>query len=390
MGVERVLQAVVVVATTWSALAHAQSERIALIDLGPKNPAVRIAIEAAIADAKFAVVAEPGVPEALGGVAEDRDAALLAGAIVEARSAFGALDCAKASDGARRAIAIGAARQAAGIAVPELPNAWALVLLCADRAANFDAAMIAAARLRAVGGSQDVPADLMTKYPDVDVLGGARPVAVEITVASAKDARVWIDHVDVGVAPITVQLAPGEHLIAAAGAGAMRGAIVQTITGKTTIAVETPAQRGEHAELAARVAGWQGRVPAPAEIAWVLARVRARIALLRYGDTVEVWGQAGRAIEPKRLGGEDGVGRVDEVPRMLQLVIDRVDAWNDRAPDPDAPLLLDTARIARERSEEPTEWWVYAGIAGAVVGAAVLVYLNDSAEDIQRVRLVYP
>ena len=39
---------------------------------------------------------------------------------------------------------------------------------------------------------------------------------------------------------------------------------------------------------------------------------------------------------------------------------------------------------------EKETWWVYAGIIGAVVVGATIVYLNDSAEDVQRIELTYP
>ena len=47
--------------------------------------------------------------------------------------------------------------QAAGLPVPELPRAWAYVLLCADRDGQLDVALQAANQLRALGGWPDVP-----------------------------------------------------------------------------------------------------------------------------------------------------------------------------------------------------------------------------------------
>ncbi|MCX5746438.1 MAG: hypothetical protein NT062_28510 [Proteobacteria bacterium] len=355
MGPQRVLQALVVVATCTAAtassaeeLADELHERVAVIDLGPATDgaiATRQRIAAAISAAGLVPIAGDGVEDALAGNHADRDVTTLAAAMEATRTAFGSLDCAQATSSARRAIAIAAGRQAAGLATPELSRAWAFVLLCADRHADTDAAMFAAGRLRAVGGSPDVPTDLLDKYPDVDVIGGQ---------ARARD--------------VTITAGPQVPLV-----------------------VDTPDARGAWSALADRIAGWQGKVPSPTELAWVLTQVRARVAIVRYGDTAEAWGQPGRVELPYRLGAGDGVGRLDEVPRILQLVVDRVHAWTDHAPDPDRPLLVETTRALRDRNEkEPTPWWVYASIAGAIAGAALVVYLHDSAADVQHVELHFP
>jgi len=59
--------------------------------------------------------------------------------------------------------------------------------------------------------------------------------------------------------------------------------------------------------VAARVASWHGAMPSAQELAWVLGKVHARVALIRHGGMVEAWGQAGRAEPPHRLGGDDGL-----------------------------------------------------------------------------------
>jgi hypothetical protein len=74
-----------------------------------------------------------------------------------------------------------------------------------------------------------------------------------------------------------------------------------------------------------------------------------------------------------------------------------VQTWRDRAPDPDQPLLVETPAERRARGiarkgerEEPTPWWVYATIAGALLGGALVIYAHDTAEDTQRVELKFP
>ena len=75
----------------------------------------------------------PTFEDALAGEATDQDAVRIAAAMAEAQRAYGALDCTVATAAAKAGIGIGAARQAAGLAVPELARAWTYVLLCADR-----------------------------------------------------------------------------------------------------------------------------------------------------------------------------------------------------------------------------------------------------------------
>ncbi|MEO7730184.1 MAG: hypothetical protein ABIY55_04370, partial [Kofleriaceae bacterium] len=148
---------------------------------------------------------------------------------------------------------------------------------------------------------------------------------------------------------------------------------------------------GSWTELGQRIAGWHGQTPAPAELAWVLARVHARIALIRHGETIEAWGQLGRAEAPAAIGA--GAAPIGEASRVIALVVDRVRSWTEHAPDPDRPLLLDTGGGRRDRTdagERPTKWWVYAAIAGAAAIAVGAVYLHDSAGDRQRVELHYP
>jgi hypothetical protein len=116
--------------------------------------------------------------------------------------------------------------------------------------------------------------------------------------------------------------------------------------------------------------------------------------LIRRGDVVEAWGRVGRSEKPHLLGGEDGVGKASDGAdrkRVLALVADRVQTWNDRAPDPDQPLLVEKpGEGLRRKEDEPTKWWVYASLAGAVLGAAAIIYVNDAGSDRQRVELTFP
>ena len=399
MGPQRVLQAAAVASAL---LAHAAAasaapdaktgrDRIAVIDLGPSpDGGVRAKLAAGVVAAGLEPVLGDGVEDALAGVAADRDAVELAAALEQARRAFGALECPAAIAAGKQAAGIAAARQAAGLPVPELARAWTYVLLCADRTGDADTALAAAARLRSAGGSGDVPADLWKKYPEIDAIGGGERVEIEI-VADVPGAAIWIDHQPAGTAPVVVSLLPGEHVIAAA-AGSRRGWATGTaVRAQSKLQIPTADQAGAWSEVGRRVASWNGALPPPEELGWVLARVRARVALVRRGDSVEAWGRIGLADKPHRLGGDDAVAPVAEAQRVIALAVDRLAAWRARAPDPDRPLLVEDPRARAERKrDEPARWWVYAAIIGAVGASAAIVLVHESGSDRQRVELRYP
>src|SRR5258708_9573305 len=158
MGLEQVLRAAAALAivAVASASAHAAPaklhERVAVIDLGRDAAAgtARRRLQTAIIAGGLDAVIGDGVDDALAGIALDPDAAQIAAALAQATHAFGALDCKAATAAAARVVELGAARQAAGLAAAELAQAWSYALACADRAGDVDAAIVAAARLRAL------------------------------------------------------------------------------------------------------------------------------------------------------------------------------------------------------------------------------------------------
>jgi hypothetical protein len=369
-----------------------EHERIAIVDLGPTDDGVRGKLAAAVVAGGLQPVIGDGVEDALAGIDGDKDAAALAAAMVEAKDKFGALACPEATAAAKSAIAIAAARQAAGIAVPELPRAWTYVLLCADRTGDGAAAIEAATRLRELG-APDVDAKLLAKYPAFDVISNRDMIEIEIKAEDGAD--VWVDFARAGKAPLKLAIATGPHVMAAA-LGTKRGVVTGTVIRKQpVVTIPLQDQAGAWGSLAARVAAWHGNVPKASEIAWLLRQVDARVAIVRHGDTIEAWGHAGEGEPVRRMGGEDGVRKVAEAEQLVALAADRIQTWSDRAPDPDQPLLTETKEERRARGlvkdeEEPTRWWVYATIAGALVAGAVVIYAHDSASDTQRVELKYP
>jgi hypothetical protein len=395
MGVERVLQvtAGLIAALVASSAGAAPRERVAVIDLGPADPAIRQKLAAAIVDGGLVPVIGDGVEDALGGQSVEPDELQLAVAIGDAQRAFGALDCPATIAASKTAIGIAAARQAAGRpVVPELTRGWTYRLLCADRTGDSDAAMTATARLRALGQRPaEIPNEVWTKYPAVDAVLDHDMVPLEIK-AEVDGAAIWIDFQQVGTSPLEIHVPAGEHVIAAS-AGSRRGwAAGNAVRSQTTVSVPMPEQRGPYAGLAQRIAGWRGTLPAPAELAEVLVAVNARVAIIRKGDRLEAWGRVGRSEAPHALGGEDGTGTLAEAPRLVALIADRIQTWTDRSPDPDQPLLVEDpkTRAGKDRVDEPTKWWVYATILGAVAGGATLLYLHDTAGTTQHVELHYP
>ncbi|MGE0398031.1 MAG: hypothetical protein AB7T06_15125 [Kofleriaceae bacterium] len=366
-----------------------------MIDVGPTDGGVaRRAIASAIVKGGLAPLIGDGIDDALAGEDITPDAARLAAAMAEAQRAFGQLDCAATVASSTSAIGIAAARQAAGIAVPELTRAWTYVVLCAERANNTALARTAITRLRTLGGSAEVPADLWAKYPEVDALLDREMVPIEITTPDAPGAEVWIDHVRAGVSPLKTLLPAGEHVIAAAK-GERRGfAMGSAVKTQTALAIPTPTMNGTYGAIAKKVASWGGVMPAASEIGAVLTLAKVRAAIVRRGDVIEAWGRAGRAGEPHLLGSEDGRGTIDEAPRLVALIADRIGVWNDRAPDPDQLLTEENTPLLREkageRRDEPAKWWVYATLAGAILGGGALLYFTETAGTTQRVELHIP
>jgi hypothetical protein len=364
-------------------------ERAAVIDLGPPSADVRRTLQTALVDAGFDPVVGDGIEDALAGLDADRDAIALAAAMADAERAFGKVDCKATYAAAATALPIIAARQAGGIAVPELGKAWSYVLLCADLNGEVDRALHAAAFVRKSGDTTVAPS-ILAKYPDVDATSDADIVDVDVT-SEVPNATLWVDFAEVHATHLA--LPAGEHVIAAAS-GSRRGAISGTpVRAQPKLTIPMPDQAGPWAAVATRVAGWHGKMPSPEQLGLLLTQIKTRAVLIRHGDVVEVWGRAGAVEQPRRLGGEDGIRTIAEADRAAALLADRVEGWSSHAPDPDQPLLVEDLKARAKRlagHDEPTAWWVYATIGAAVLAGATVVYLHHTDTDQQRVELHYP
>jgi hypothetical protein len=399
MGAQQVLRtaaALGLIASTVSAGPSApqgrrvsQPERAAVIDLGPPDPIIVRSLQAALVKAELQPL-DDATEAALTGNATQSDALELTTAMALAQKNFGALDCPGTIAATRTALPLLAARQAAGLAVAELPRAWAYVLLCADRTGDSDVAMRAAQRLRAVGGSPDVAPSLLDKYPEVDALPNVDPIEVEVA-TEVPGSVVWLDFAQVGKAPLHLTLSPGEHIIAAA-AGDRRGFLVgRPIKKQPQLVVEMADQAGPLAVIAGMIASWHGKVPAGSAVGEVLDKLGVRAALIRHGEVVEVWGHAGRAEPARLLGGDDGTRTLAEADRAAALLSDRVATWNAHAPDPDQPLLTEDRSAVQTRPDKAaTAWWVYATIGAALAAGAVVVYAHGAQASSQEIVVHYP
>src|SRR5262249_33555058 len=154
--------------------------------------------------------------------------------------------------------------------VPELTHAWAYLLLCADKNGDTNSATLAASRLRTLGGSPDIDAQLLARYPDIDAVSNREVVEIDVQPEVA-GATLYVDFAPVTGTPLL--LPAGEHVIAAAS-GSRRGYVAgPAIPSQKSVAIPMPDQRGSYGPLASRVAAWNGKVPSEAELADVLKAV---------------------------------------------------------------------------------------------------------------------
>src|SRR5690606_20057868 len=135
-------------------------------------------------------------------------------------------------------------------------------------------ALLAASRIRMLGGAPEVDATLLAKYPDVDALSNRDVIEIEIRTEVA-GADVWVDFQHVGKTPVTLALATGPHIMATA-TGTKRGVVTGTVVrAQPVVTMPLEDQAGRWSSLATRVASWQGKLPRPKELASVLREVKA-------------------------------------------------------------------------------------------------------------------
>lgn len=372
-----------------TAPAASAGEPVAVIDVRPptgSTEASRARLVAALGQISGVRVVDDERADALAGRVVDSDDRLAAAALAEAREAFGGLDCGRARPAAEDAVHLLAGRQAAGLdETVRLKAAWTYVLLCAERDGDPSVARGAADRLRALGGSPSVPADTWARYPEIDATLDRDIVA--LAVVGPKGARVWVDHVEVGAAPVTTYVSAGKHVVAAAS-GTVRGATTITAHGSAlTVQVATEERRARFGGIAAQVAAWQvGTAPTAVELTEVMAALEVRFAIvLDRGGKAALWAK-GPDASIASLAVDGAIGKPLD---LAAGVVARVEYWTEGGPDPDQPLLRETDVPARSKAsdKDPARWWVYAAIVGALTAGAVTIYAVGAGEDRQRIEL---
>lgn len=388
LQVSRVAAALIAVAA--SVVSAAADEPVAIIEAraaATDRETTRGAFAAALAQVNGVSIVADERAAALAGSAADADDTLAAAALAEARDGFGALDCGRARPAAEDAVRLLAGRAAGGIdEAVRSRAAWTYVLLCADRDGDGPMARAAADRLRTLGGSPAVPADVWAKYPEIDA--AIDRDIVEITITEPKGAAVALDHVAIGVAPVTTFASAGKHLVAVA-AGTTRGAAIITVHGKPLSFEVTAADRASKwRAVAGQVAAWQGAAPpSVVEVTELMSQVGVRFAVvLGERDTAALWVRApGESTARLAVDGE-----MKNPMEIGAGVMARVEAWSSGGLDPDKPL-VSTDEMVREvsRPRDDTRWWVYAVIGGALAAGAVTIYAFEAGEDRQIIDLTF-
>lgn len=299
-------------------------------------------------------------------------------------------DCSARDAEARDAIADLAALEAAGRKVrPELTLAYVYTLRCAHQAGDTAAAARAAAMLRAIGHAGAPPDIEPAEWAAYPPAGPTAPGSVRITSAPA-GATIWIDHQQVGTAPVDASPGQGPHLISAASAEGVgstwievSGATAPAATESVVVTLEqTPRRWGTARSL---VASWRsGAAGANAlAIARLMTEIGVRYAILVSGDDrAELWhlptaGTAAKRVRQASL----------RAPMVLGAALSEAAGATPSADD-SVPILTEDAKKREQRKQQ--KWWVYAGIIGAVAVGAGIILASDLADDRQRIELTWP
>lgn len=357
-------------------------------DAGPRA-ASRADLTLALRTAGLEPLADLARAAALTGDDDTTDGALADGALAATRERFGALDCAGVREPGQRAVQLLAGREAAGQDERvRLRAAWSYLLLCADRDGARVPAQGFADRLRTLGGSPAIPAEVWARYPEIDA--GSELALTTLTIPGHDGAEVWVDHRRVGVAPLAVAVATGGHVLAMARGAERVGLVLVTgEAGAIEIAVGLTSYAGADGALAAQVRRWQAGAPVrPAEMATLLDALGLRVAIVLEGEQqATVWARSSPTATPAVVF----TGDLAQPQRVADGVRDRVLAWA-RGPEPERLITesdLDLAGAPRGH-KKLTPWWVYAAIGGAAVAGAVTIWALGAGEKRQRIELTFP
>lgn len=386
------------VAVVAAVAGSAAAERVGVLDLraaeGPAQKADRARLASELAGAEGIQLVGGELAAALAGLPYSAWADAGRQALAEGRRAAETGDCAAALDKAdAAAVALAAARATGAASRDELAGAYALALRCADRVGQVDRAVAAAGELRALGAGDPPPGvdeALWQRYPAIDA--AANVLFAPLEVASVPPgARVWVDHREIGTAPLETFVPQGAHLVAVARGGRAAADIVTVGAGGGQAELTLPTETARWGELQRRVAAWrrgEGRVDP--------AAVTALMSEAQLGALVSFEGDGGLAVWTLPPGSSRA--------RPLGLAPTPVAAaallTGKRGPgiDPNQPLLRETpqdrARLyglaAQAEDDGGQEWWVWATVAGAAGLAVLAVLAHDLGDDRQRIEITLP
>jgi hypothetical protein len=235
-------------------------------------------------------------------------------------------------------------------------------LSCADAAGDRATALAAARRLHNLGDDGGVPADVWTRYPQVDATVDVLRQPLVIT-TDPPGAGAWVDLAPAGGTPA---VAAGRRLVSVAA-------------GERAAAVFVDVKENREANVVLSLP------PADARAADLRARVRA----LRRGEPVT-------AASAGAIGQAAGLDVVFVLKDELTLGFAKDgDTWRPlgRAPAGDAPALLallpPQAPAAQPKSEGLSIWYKLAA-AGAAVAAVGLVIAAGGNQPNQRIEVRWP
>ncbi len=414
MGPQQILRtvAILVVAVAWGSARAEPAPPVAVIDLGEGDAA---GLRRELAASGFAVMSAPELDAVLSGQEAGKDLEQAVAAIARAKEAFGALDCATAIAASREALPPLAARAAAGIASAKAARtALGYLLLCHDRAGAFDDALRAAALLRALASHDELTAQgldsaVLDKYPALDATAAVGLVPLELQVESG--AAVSIDLGPARAGPLTAYLPPGRHLIAAAAGSRRTGVWVEVSHTTKSLALSLAEQDVPLSRVSERIAAWKAQGPDPAGVAalfeqlltaaqgqpWNPSSPRSPLLLVLGAIStpaqLQLWASDGPGQRPTMTAlpapqepwSAQSASAVVEALRARQL------AWRSTPPPDEAALSAES--LLRETPQDssprrkPTQWWVYAALAGAVTVGGAVILANELSDDTQRVEL---
>lgn len=385
---------------TLPSTAQAQAiEPVAIVDLRPLTTASRDLTRSEFAVrikrvAGIRLVRDRQLVAALAGTPLVPEIADARAATRRAAQAFDKQNCTAVVSAAKSA-ALLLARAGSVIAPPaNLADVYTLLLHCADRIGQSDAAQHAAQVLRGLGVSdadiskQDkISADVWGRYSPPTT-----PAQTTLRVTSSPPgAVVWLDHRSVGKTPIELAVHSGVHVVAASSSGHKRDAKWLTASGlEHTLALALTATPSRWQQLGTRVAAWVQRTDSPtaASLERVMTKADVRFAFVMAGKQVEVWA-VNRLRQPaRRLGADDPRAAL----ALASLVLSQLRRWDRTGPDPNVRLITsgDDPVNDKNKTSKGPRWWVYASLVGAVAIGAGIIIARDLAKDRQQIEIMWP